>query len=981
MPPGTAGTPGAPRSRSNARVALASDQDQQRWQQLVSYLRSCVAAEAAGDLTLYASTPEWAVLDLGVEDLVCGTADVISCTEQLRAMHGRLRPGQVLRYGWPVAVLADRTGRLRVAPVLVTEFEELLPEATVVGPSEDEPHLNPALLRADALHPDVADQLSALVAHGLPFGDGPAMAQLAGALGACLSEGSDEIDPRRLGGRLPERPGIYNAAVVVAGESSAMTRSLLEELSELEHRRDWQASAAGHLVSGLSGDGVAPKSSPLASALFLNESQERVLEEIRRAPVTVVTGPPGTGKSQVVVGAVTNAWLDGETILVASANNAAVDVATGRAGEIARALLVRTGNASFRDALPGVINTLLGPVSTSGSGDEVAKAAATRAPTITTSGPADEAATRRDLLLAAEARRELGAMLERRQELERRLDDSARSAEEAAMRVWVAPRPLDELALSIEQLAAAAGRTSRARLLARRRQRRLLKRVHACESATIDDLVKFATAECLVRADSNEVAILCSRVGDEQEAIRRVDAMWHEASRATVVAATARALKGGAAAISAIDTARGGGPGLPRLIHACLRSLRGWSCTALAAKASFPLVAGLFDVVVIDEASQCSLAAVLPLAYRAKRIAVVGDPNQLRPVVTIDEHRLDLLARRSGCSREDLVASGKDYGTGSAFLAFADLLGDEGLFLLEEHYRCHPQIARWFNDTFYGGRLEVLTDVAAMAEGRRGLSYVDVEGTAERGRYGSVANEAEAVAIVDLLGQLLDDESSVAVISPFARQAELVAELATARYGRDRLGTAGFTAGTAHKLQGDERDVIVFSSVVAPGIPPRSAQWVEKERNLINVAASRARRSLVIVGHPTAGAELGAPTLASLRRAAIEGREQADAPWRIDSLAEERLVEALQRAGHAPLPKLVDEGYVLDLALLSCGKRFDIEVDGDQHLDARQRPRRQDLARDRVLHSLGWEVLRVPAWRCIREPVAVASEIGSLLQT
>ena len=75
-------------------------------------------------------------------------------------------------------------------------------------------------------------------------------------------------------------------------------------------------------------------------------------------------------------------------------------------------------------------------------------------------------------------------------------------------------------------------------------------------------------------------------------------------------------------------------------------------------------------------------------------------------------------------------------------------------------------------------------------------------------------------------------------------------------------------------------------------------------------------------------------TIESLRRAALEGLEPPSAAWRIDSEAEQRLVEALHIAGFAPLLKWNEEGYVLDIAIVLGKRRINIEVDGDQHKDA-----------------------------------------------
>ena len=127
-------------------------------------------------------------------------------------------------------------------------------------------------------------------------------------------------------------------------------------------REDWAITAASHLLL----DGFAqkedkrPPSGPLAAPLACNQSQEETLDRLRREPLTVVTGPPGTGKTQLVVNAVTNAWLDGDKVLVTSTNNGAVDVAVDRAEkDVSSGLLVRTGKHSVRQQVPDRITAAL----------------------------------------------------------------------------------------------------------------------------------------------------------------------------------------------------------------------------------------------------------------------------------------------------------------------------------------------------------------------------------------------------------------------------------------------------------------------------------------------------------------------------------------------------------------------------------------------------------------------------------------------
>lgn len=149
------------------------------------------------------------------------------------------------------------------------------------------------------------------------------------------------------------------------------------------------------------------------------------------------------------------------------------------------------------------------------------------------------------------------------------------------------------------------------------------------------------------------------------------------------------------------------------------------------------------------------------------------------------------------------------------------------------------------------------------------------------------------------------------------------------------------------------------------------------------MAVSRARRALVVLGHPDME-ELGSPTLASLRvylREEVTGNDDpgsSPAEFRTDSTSEQLLLDAMQLSDLMPYAKLEVEGYELDFALLEQGIKLNVEVDGDQHIDARGRQRRQDITRDRVLARLGWTVLRIPAWQCHEE---IDSVIGEISQT
>ncbi|WP_346623757.1 DUF559 domain-containing protein [Blastococcus montanus] len=176
-------------------------------------------------------------------------------------------------------------------------------------------------------------------------------------------------------------------------------------------------------------------------------------------------------------------------------------------------------------------------------------------------------------------------------------------------------------------------------------------------------------------------------------------------------------------------------------------------------------------------------------------------------------------------------------------------------------------------------------------------------------------------------------------------------------------------------------DRVLFSPVLALRCTTRNCALGGRATHLVNVAVSRARRALVVAGDALALAQLPTPTLAAL--ADVARREHpTPSPTdredrRLHSEAEGRLYAALTEAGlEVQLKSLVD-GYELDFAVTAAdGRQIDVECDGTQHTDARGRQRRQHLVRDLVLQRLGWQVLRIPAWRCLTEPRAAAHDVA-----
>ena len=964
----------------------SSPSPQEPWQRLCRYLSQCVLAETATTLMAFQHLNKKGFLhDTEIEHLVTGGQDWTPVPTRMAAQFSSqpAEPDAAFNYGWPVLVARNAKNYPVIAPVFLVSVHVELREDRWIGAADSEPEFNLSIVAGELFDLSVREEIDALLDGGLPFGDAAALTQVAQEVAKALDVRIvTDLDPGALLRQCDVQSGIYNSAIWMPAEDSrGASRFLLEELDTMARRSDWNKTAAAFLVNGgfrSASGGQASMTEALAGPLLCNGSQESALDRIRREPLTVVTGPPGTGKTQLVVNAVANAWLNGETVLVASTNNGAVNVAVERAnGDICPGTLLRTGNREVREALADQVAGVVAALA------EHKMATEQR-------GNARSSTVRAELARHANRRTRLLEELEAVPALSRKLAETVEDQKRVARGLWKRDRAPD-FTIPSRIVKRRALRVRRAWFFRRTRTRRLLAAVR-CEptDAALDDLAAWAGLEQSRTTLMNELARMEARIGDPETSLRSANRDWVDASMTAARYVIGTALRDGKQALTALARVGLGGGSLAKNTRDCLRHVRGWACTALSMKPSFRLEPGLFDLVIIDEASQCSVATALPLAYRAKRLAVIGDPNQLTPVITLSDALTRKIAASEGFDNDDLARRGTHYKEGSSYLAFARVLeaGDQPPIVLDEHYRCHPHIARWFNREFYLGELTVLTDVAPMPRDQRIIGWVDVPGSATRGAAASWTNAAEAKQAVQQITALLKAGCrSVGVVTPFAAQAALIERMAQSdeNLGSERLAACDFSCGTAHRFQGGERDAIVVSAVLAPGTPRQTAAWVERERYLINVAVSRARQSLVVLGHPEIGA-VGSPTMASLRTylrevATADGEARpADDKVRTDSRAEACLLEAMRNVGWQPSAKLYVEGYELDFALWAQDLKLNVEVDGDHHVDARGKLRRQDLARDRILIGMGWDVIRIPAWICTWDVDEAISRIAARME-
>lgn len=233
-----------------------------------------------------------------------------------------------------------------------------------------------------------------------------------------------------------------------------------------------------------------------------------------------------------------------------------------------------------------------------------------------------------------------------------------------------------------------------------------------------------------------------------------------------------------------------------------------------------------FDMVIIDEASQCNTAMSLVPIIRGNNLMLVGDPQQLNPVVLLDKNVNTSLRKKYG------VAPEYDYTENSIYKTYlaCDAVSDE--ILLSYHYRCSKKIIEFNNKKYYNGRLKIKSEGKADIP----LVFSDIQGNTTV--YKNTA-PAEADKIVQFAK--LNKDKSIGVITPFTNQRDYI-QKALHEAHLDNI-----TCGTVHAFQGDEKDIILFSLALTDKTHPKTYDWLKNNRELVNVAVSRAKEQLIVL--------------------------------------------------------------------------------------------------------------------------------------
>lgn len=234
----------------------------------------------------------------------------------------------------------------------------------------------------------------------------------------------------------------------------------------------------------------------------------------------------------------------------------------------------------------------------------------------------------------------------------------------------------------------------------------------------------------------------------------------------------------------------------------------------------------LFDYVIIDEASQVDLVTGALALSCAKNAVIVGDVKQLPNVVTSEVEKTTQRIFESF-----KLDSAYNYANQSILSSILSLYKTIPKTLLKEHYRCHPKIIDFCNQKFYNNELIVLTN--DQVEDKPLILYKTAKGNHARGK----VNQRQIDVVFNEIipeQEIKESSQTVGIISPFRLQANELQQV---------IGNRNIEADTVHKFQGRERDVIILTTVANQ----IAVHDFADNPNLINVAVSRAVNKLIVV--------------------------------------------------------------------------------------------------------------------------------------
>lgn len=777
-----------------------------------------------------------------------------------------------------------------------------------------------------------------------------------------------------------EKISLTKQAAIILTKRPSVTAGVLHELTQIaEQPSGIYRETALNIINeeyNLSKDKSVPikdmkevKDFYPITPLSLSDSQEKVIKNIDNNKFIAVQGPPGTGKSQTIVNLVAHLIANGKTVLVASRMDKAVDVVAERLNELgAPYLALRAGRLNYQKQLSYQLQDLLsGKIDLDSEFEDSLFAGI------------DDMKNHINMLKSAENKCEQIIKLEnewRNVSKETQMQENS-VGEPQFIKAPLKKFEIESIAVIIKTLENNIEKTGFFANIANFGGVNQLKKILKLKNFDVN-------YENLNRLKSElETAELVYK-------LRKIETDIQKTGNLHVLSEQIKQMKKKQKplAVNILKNRRRESlKGLLRdqikrqrlIVHAkslvekrqnlqsriletedfkpLLEAFPCWCVTTYAVSGSLPLKPGMFDVAIIDEASQCDIASCFPILYRAKKAVIVGDDKQLPHLSFLEKAKEQSFLSQYGIP--DKYQLMWRFRTNSMF-DLADYYSMNSV-MLDEHFRSLPPIIEFSNREFYGGRMRIMKkdtgmdkviEIVQVPDGK-----VDMDAT---------RNLPEIEALVKYLYDIIvederknpDNPVSIGVISPFRAQVEQLKVSISKVISEHMIRKHQIEVGTAHTFQGDERDVILMSWAYADNSFPQSLVFLQKP-NLFNVAVTRARNKVInfiskdvkelpdgLFRHYTAYVEEYQNKLEALKNCNFDENIYKNS-------LEKEIAEAIRNLDHEVKAGVEIAGLSADLLV---DNKYIIEVDG---VEDNKKSSVSNMKKQAILERCGFNVKRV----------------------
>ncbi len=585
--------------------------------------------------------------------------------------------------------------------------------------------------------------------------------------------------------------------------------------------------------------------------LSLSDTQQQVIKNIDNSKFVAVQGPPGTGKSQTIVNLVSHLVANGKTVLVASRMDKAVDVVAERLNELgASHMALRAGRLNYQRSLSNELNALIAEHSSLDEDVEDILFA-----------NADDMKNHLDILRDTEGK------CEKIIKLEKNWHDKSIEVEEESLlqpaQVYIKKnlkkQDVEAIKNTIKTLrenlqkSGIFSKFTNFTTLSQLKKILEIKEfdVNAQNLSKLAEELQFAAKICEMNSIEEQIQnlgnlhILSEQIRQMKKkqpklAVNILKNKRREALRGLLQDENKRRrLKVHAKSLISNKKRQQTNIMEEEDFKPLLEAFPCWCVTTYAVSDSLPLKPGMFDVAIIDEASQCDIASCFPILFRAKRAVIVGDDKQLPHLSFLEKAKEQSFLSQYGIpDKYQLIWR---FRTNSMF-DLADYYSINSV-MLDEHFRSLPPIINFSNHEYYNDRIRVMKKdksddfVLELEEVRDGK--VDADATRNIPEVEAVVKRVYDIVIEDERKNP-DNPVSIGIISPFRAQVEQLKVSLSKVLSDHMIRKHQIEIGTAHTFQGDERDVILISWAIANNSFPQSLIFLQKP-NLFNVAVTRAR--------------------------------------------------------------------------------------------------------------------------------------------